>query len=525
MQNENVLRKKYQQELSIQLNKIKTIFQTIPALAVIVDLELNILDLNIQFVQTFTVSDRSNLVGSALKKNILPEHFSFLEKNIQSSIESDDLVENIFHTQSIQGNQNSFKIFFRPVLDSSKTTYAVLIVYVDITDIHQITQKLADSESKYRLLAEKMDDVIWVFNSKTFKYEYVSPSIKKLRGFEVEEVMNQNISESLIVEDFQKVYDKIIAIQTDIKAGKPMEESLRFEFEQMCKNGERKWVEISINIVLDENNDIHRLIGVSRDLSERKKAQIQLENYAKELKGLNATKDKLFSIIAHDLKNPFNTILGFSDIMIDSFESFDNEQKLKFVNHIYTSAQSGYNLLENLLTWSRSQIGNLKSNPVVLDINLIINERIIELNSAAIKKGIYLHMNENDLRNKQIFADEEMINSILRNLISNAIKFSNTDQEILVEANSEIIEGTEYIVVKVMDQGVGIHYELQPNIFNFDPDKSKKGTQGERGTGLGLMICKEFIEINHGTISVESKLGKGSTFFVRIPAYLSDSAI
>ncbi|MDZ7764179.1 MAG: ATP-binding protein [Melioribacteraceae bacterium] len=245
---------------------------------------------------------------------------------------------------------------------------------------------------------------------------------------------------------------------------------------------------------------------------ERKRNAEAIKKFSEELKELNTTKDKFFSIIAHDLKNPFITILGFSDILLSDYNELQDEERKYYITEMDKSAKLSHNLLQNLLQWSRAQTGRIDYNPKKIDLAEIINENFQLVNNTAGEKGIRLkhHLDKSLF----VFADEDMLNTVLRNLLTNAIKFSNQKSEIEVKAEAF---DEDYIEVSVADSGVGMNNEILKNLFTLDTTNSKPGTSGETGTGLGLILCKEFVEKHGGKIRVDSKPEEGSTFSFTLP--------
>lgn len=238
-----------------------------------------------------------------------------------------------------------------------------------------------------------------------------------------------------------------------------------------------------------------------------------LEEMNKNLILTNATKDKLFSIIAHDLKNPFNVILGFSNLLIENFETWGEDEKLEVLHLIKESSNNTYNLLENLLNWSRSQSGSLDFNPVTLRADEVVRQVIKDVSSCAQKKGVKIehHLTAAGL---EIYADLNILSLICRNLLMNAIKFSNPEGKVTFDIAGD---NTKSILFSVNDQGVGMDAEKAKTLFDPGQNTSTQGTEGEKGTGLGLLLCHEFVLIHQGEIWVESQPGKGATFFFTIP--------
>jgi two-component system sensor histidine kinase/response regulator len=239
--------------------------------------------------------------------------------------------------------------------------------------------------------------------------------------------------------------------------------------------------------------------------------EIKVEQRTKELYDLNATKDKFFSIIAHDLKNPFNTLMGFTELMLDNLNDFSSEKLHEIIEILHMTSKQSYALLENLLEWARTQTGRMEMRPENIDIQNLIEENISLLINQAAKKKIKL------INNVQVkttaFADPNMINTVIRNLISNALKYTNREGSISCNAN--VIENK--LQVGITDTGIGIKPQNLDKLFRIDLNYSTHGTADENGTGLGLILCKEFINRNEGDIWVESTFGEGSTFKFTLP--------
>jgi len=228
---------------------------------------------------------------------------------------------------------------------------------------------------------------------------------------------------------------------------------------------------------------------------------------------LDSIKAKLFSIIAHDLKNPFNSIIGFSEILSIQFHEIDEETKLKFVDVIYEQSTVTYELLENLLIWARSQTEGYQFKPQKTDIGLLADNSIKPLKAIADKKHIQL-VNQIPA-NTFAFCDKDMILIVLRNLISNAIKFTPEQGSVTIRQKVDM----DNVIIQVQDTGVGIEELGLKTLFDPDVQLTTHGTNNESGTGLGLMACKEFVEQNSGSISAKSKADKGSVFSFTLPVY------
>jgi len=257
----------------------------------------------------------------------------------------------------------------------------------------------------------------------------------------------------------------------------------------------------SVVINVDHKNII---LSTIIDVTERKQM-------VEKLKELNASKDKFFSILAHDLINPFNSILGLSELLTDEEITNSKDEIRKLSQLIHQSSEKALNLVKNLLEWSRSQTGRLVVKPQMFSSSELVQETAQLYAAAMANKEIKLKLElVNDLN---IFADKAMINTVLRNLISNAVKFSYRNSEIRIR--SEKMDGLA--LIKVYDTGVGIKQADLAKLFKIKSDFSLKGTENEGGTGLGLVLCSEFVRKNNGSISVDSVYGKGSIFSLSLP--------
>ncbi|OQY48088.1 MAG: hypothetical protein B6242_03335 [Anaerolineaceae bacterium 4572_78] len=275
---------------------------------------------------------------------------------------------------------------------------------------------------------------------------------------------------------------------------------------------------------------LNHLLGVSHKNLE--KAQQALKSQAneleklndkltvseQELRELNASKDKFFSILAHDLRGPFQPVLGFSQLLAEMASEFSHQEIQDMGESIYHAARNAFNLLENLLHWSRMQRGSMPLDISPIDITYIAQKNVELLNYNASDKGVTL---QTSLTNSiMACADQNMIDTVIRNLTSNALKFTPSGGSITIHArNDEDISEGDFVEVSISDTGIGISKENIKKLFRLDTHHTTLGTSDEKGTGLGLIICQEMVEKNDGRIWIESELGKGTTVKFIIPAY------
>ncbi len=286
-----------------------------------------------------------------------------------------------------------------------------------------------------------------------------------------------------------------------------------FELRMKKANGSNFWAKIDSIIRHDEKGTPkYRL--VLTDVSKRKAVEKELNQYMQDLEELNRTKDKFFSIIAHDLRNPFGGIIGISNLLEEKLKeenTINLPQCIRYAEMIQTSSKSAFNLLENLLLWARSQTGEIDIRPTNLAINHLISYTIPIVIGNAFNKNITIETNLSDI--DRVYADESFVNTVLRNLLTNAIKFTRPNGKIIIST----INKEKFLEISIADTGVGIDPSKITNMFRIGSKISMLGTNNEKGSGLGLILCKDFVEKLGGKIWVESDLGKGSKFTFALP--------
>ncbi|MGE5683004.1 MAG: ATP-binding protein [Bacillota bacterium] len=297
-----------------------------------------------------------------------------------------------------------------------------------------------------------------------------------------------------------------------------------YEREFNLWDGRKAWFEVSSSYLEFESEVL--LLLIFRNVTERKNAENELKKYASELeqlnmklaeseaklRELNAGKDKYFSIISHDLRSPFNALLGITDFLLKDYDSLSQDEIKNFLRSLYHSTRNVFHLLEDLLQWSRIQTGRLEINPANFRIDTLVSSNISLLAGNAVKKNIQI-INEVNTP-CSVYADENMISSVFQNLLSNAIKFTNPGGKISVSSD---FEDDGLLKLTLIDNGIGISKELQSRLFKIETNHSTLGTLQEKGTGLGLIISKEFVEINGGKLTVRSEINAGTAFSFTLP--------
>lgn len=291
-------------------------------------------------------------------------------------------------------------------------------------------------------------------------------------------------------------------------------EKTAFEVESKDSDGKRLvYWEVKTPIFdKKDKSKIVGLCGISTDITERKKAEDKIKASEIQLKKLNATKDKLFSIIAHDLRSPFNSIIGFSELLLSNVNNTENTQSEKYIDIINSTAKNTLILLDNLLNWAKSQTRDLSLRPETINLSKVIFEIFSIEKPIAKAKNISLNYSPptNEI---ELYTDENLLKTVLRNLISNAIKFTNPNGNINVLTTID----HNQVEISISDNGVGISKDVICELFNISMNVISQGTANEKGSGLGLILCKEFVEKLNGKIWVESEVGKGSDFKFTLP--------
>ncbi len=375
----------------------------------------------------------------------------------------------------------------------------------DITERKEAEIELQKSEEKFRNVFES-SGMGMIITSPDGQYTKVNQAFCEMIGYKEKEILKSNFRDFTHPGDFEKSTE---LLRDMLKS--EFSESGFLEKRYLHKNGEVIWAITTISLIRDFEKKPLYFIAQIRDITKRKRYEEQLLVYAEELKTLNAAKDKFFSIISHDLRNPFNSLLGVTEFITQSYDEMNPAEIKESVSNIYRSSQQVYNLILNLLEWSRLQTGRSEVEKTELNISKMIDDVISLYSQNAIAKKIKLSRVPDE--GLIAYADKYMIETVLRNLISNAIKFTPKGGRV----TAECIKKENFIEVIITDNGIGISGENQNKLFKIDEQFKTDGTADEKGTGLGLILCKEFVEKNSGKITLESMEGKGTKMLFTIP--------
>lgn len=384
-----------------------------------------------------------------------------------------------------------------PLRDKAGNIIGTFGISRDITKPKQDEEELIKSEILNRTLIQHLPQRIFVKDSDS-KYILCNEIYSRDLGINPKEIVGKDdfaYFSSELAEKYRKDDLNVIS------------EGIQKEFEEKYSiSNQERWTHIIKVPYRDANDQIVGVLGIFEDITERKLREEEIILKNDLLQAMNAEKDKFFSIIAHDLRSPLSAFVAATQILTEEIQTMDIEDIKKITLSMKSSAASIYTLLENLLEWSRLRRGGLDFVPEKLNLKGKVSDCIDVLSESARKKGIQINVSiPGDI---EINADNHMIDTVVRNLVSNAIKFTRVGGKINVEA----INRDQMVVVKVSDTGIGMTRELKSKLFLLSEKTNRPGTEGESSTGLGLLLCKEFIEKHGGKIWVDSEEGKGSIF-------------
>ena len=394
---------------------------------------------------------------------------------------------------------------FRIVRDSQGIPEALIGSVSDITDRIQIEETLRNERLLLRTLIDNIPDSIYCMDLDCRKTLANTTDLFYMGAKSESEVIGKNDFDFYPKEIAEKFFE---VDYSAIQSGKPL---LNVEEYLVDINGNAHWLLTSKIPMYNNEGEITGLLGYGREITERKLAEEEIKEKNEQLQKLNASKDKLFSVIAHDLRSPFNGFLGLTQLMVEDLSTMTLEEIQTIALSMRNSATTLYRLLENLLQWSMLQQNRISFNPALIPLSPLVSDSIGMANLLATSKEIRISTNISD--DILVFADSNMLLTILRNLVSNGVKFTKKGGQVIISA--ETLDN--FTIISIEDSGIGMTPDMVNDLFRLDVNTSRKGTDGESSTGLGLIICKDFVEKHSGTMWVESEVGKGSTFCFSIP--------
>lgn len=407
----------------------------------------------------------------------------------------------------LKGKDHYFEIS-KSLFKINNTNYILTIAF-DSTELDFLRQLYEESSALYKALIENAFDAIYLMKGR--HYVYVNPRFCELTGYTFDELIDETFDFNVLIpEESKKFLEERYQARL---AGKEIPNT--YELQLLHKSGSRVYVEVSTVSVGKPGEVV--VMGIMRDITQRIQYQQKLLDQQKHLHELNTAKDKIFNIIAHDLRSPISGLISLTQTLIQNAELLSPKESKVLLQNLLDHSLQSLNLLENLLQWSRSQIGNLPYNPEPIDLHEIAEAAKLINEPYARQKCIQI-INEIKPESYTLL-DRNMISTAIRNLVSNAVKFTDCDGKITISLN-DLADKWEILV---LDTGVGMTEDQIATLFKLGETKTTLGTRDEKGSGLGLLLVKEFVEKNQGTVIVESQKGRGTTFRIHLPKTMTQS--
>ena len=465
---------------------------------------------NIAFAKIFGYENTRDLLGLNFLSLTDERHANKVEEYLKLIKDGNKQYSKFEFIAVKKDNSNFYCEASASVVKVNSIKYLVISVR-DITEKKRVQEIIKQSEEKYRNITDNIDDFLYTYENinNNLRPVFYTTSVEKITHYSQEEFLTDAKMLMRIIHpnDFAHVKTKLKNLfQSRIQM------SGEVEFRIISKLGNVVWVRNKLNIIRNSNGKIQKLYGLVSDISLRKKAEIELKKSSDKLIKLNETKDKFISIISHDLRTPFSSVVGFTDLLLNDNE-LKEEEKRQYIKYIQDSANTMLSLVNSLLDWTRLQTGRVRFEPDRFQIKDIIDSSINLMAGVAVQKNIKLNSTIED--ETTVFVDKDLVQQVFNNLLSNAIKFTNDGGKIIISKRS--FDKSRFIEFSIKDNGIGIKEENLDKLFNVDAKYTSEGTKGEKGSGLGLSLVKEIIEKHGGEIRVESVYGKGTEFLFTLP--------
>ncbi len=489
--------RKAQRELIESQLKFKTLIDISPDSVIVTDLEGRITYISKAALELFGSDSVYLFMHRYLGELVSPQHLKEFENILGKLKDTDRPLQTDFIIEK-EGKKVYVDCRCTCIKNSRGQVSGLFFILRDVTQRYLVQEALRRSEEKFRGLFNKAIDGIMILDEKGQIID-ANPAAGKIFSIKQDELIHKNFIELL-----PPTIRKNFSIEEILKSDKTFETILVKQPDDLI------YVQISVSLLSTKPQK--QYLFILREITELRRNQERLKKYADKLSASNMAKAKLFSIISHDLRGPIGNLKSMIELILESPESFDTEELKEILVALKDTSVSTYELLENLLYWSKTQLDQIEYKPVEFPLHNVVASTISLFKEAARRKEIKI---ENFITREDIIvkADADMVKTILRNLLSNAIKFTPRGGRISLRYYAD----EEMVIVAVKDTGVGIPQERLMEIFDSTKFVSTRGTENEKGTGLGLDIVKEFVQKNRGKIWVESKPGKGSTFYFSLP--------
>ncbi len=492
-----------------ELKLFKLLFECIKE-GLAVEFKGKIITANNTLSKMFKYSDGNDLVGKDILDLVSPNDVLKVAEYLQIHLSKKDIT----HRFEFEGKRRDGSTFHCELTPSSiqnnGNSYLAFIIR-DVSEKKRAQQIIRESEEKYRNLIENIDDFLYTLERSRlfFNPVFFTNSVEKITGYTQSELLNDIKLLLKIVHP-----DDILTLKENLRkfSRSRSKMSSELEFRIINKLGNVVWIRNKISVARNINGEVEKVYGLVSDISLRIKAEENLQKTTQNLVKLNETKDRFISIISHDLRTPFSSILGFTDLLLHD-DTLTHEERDQYVKYIQESSNAMLSLVNSLLDWTRLQTGRIHFEPERIEALYVVTKSINAMGGAAFQKDINISSDINE--NLFLYVDKDLISQVFNNLISNAIKFTKPGGSIHVSATPS--ELSRFYEFSVKDTGIGIRPEDSKKLFGVDTKFTTEGTAGEKGTGLGLSLVKEIIEKHGGSIRVESEPGNGTNFLFTLP--------
>ncbi|MEZ5070889.1 MAG: PAS domain-containing protein [Bacteroidales bacterium] len=494
---------------SHQHRNIQILLDSIPDWAFVKDHKHRFVLLNKRTTEVTGFPNPSHLLGKT-EMDVFPPELAriTLEEEKEVLSHGTALIDRMYRFRDQEGKSHMVKASLIPLKNPLGRIIGLVGIGRDLFDDAYNENRLRELS----LVASGTDNVV-VIMDKEGNFEWVNKGFEKRYGHDLKSFVarkGMNLRDSSSNENIQDIITDVL------KSKQPRSYSSSLD----TGDGKMNWFQSNLTPILDEAGEVRSLVLIDADITAMKEADLKisqqkqkLQEQKEELENMNKSKDRLFSIIAHDLKNPFQSIIGFTDLLRKEFTTFSESQIAEYLDLIHEASTSAYDLLFNLLEWSRAQTRSVQIKPVRLPLDLVVREILGQHHLQARNKGIQLENRVDPELAAE--ADLNMIRTVVRNLTNNAIKY--TDRGGTVSFSSAMENGN--VLLSIRDSGIGIPEDRIKTLFSLEHSKSTAGTAGETGTGIGLLVVHDFLELNQGNLRVESTPGAGSVFSIRLPRF------
>lgn len=353
-----------------------------------------------------------------------------------------------------------------------------------------------------RIALDSANDIIGICDMEGRVF-YISPSCRKVLGWPPEELVNRYGSEIAHPDDLGKIYESAGKISKD--------KEIIYQWRAMTSSGKYVWLEQSFRALTNKDNEIEFIVFVARNIDERKELEQQLTSTAEELSESNQMKDKLITLVAHDLQNPIYSIITLSNFIKSKLDTISKQELLDFISQINDTAQNSFILLENLILLDKVNRKDVSLNPEKIKVHKLVADNLNLLKNQISHKDLDVTTQIPD--DLYLNADFYIFDTVIKNILSNAVKYTHPKGQIFVSAARD----NGNVIVTIRDTGIGMSKEQQKYIFNVDTRKRLNSLSTAHGSGLGLIICNELIAQQGGSIAIESNFRKGSKFTITFP--------